>query len=142
MAIVKIDKRASSYPVLEHGGMYGPGLQHEADVELTQFECPAEKMPAYDRDGERGPYAYFGLVVITSDGERVFVDHWESIAPGSGSKALVHLKNAGVAVSEDGEFDDSDVAPRKLGGIQVADARPSKDGSRLYNGKLLAIVGN
>ena len=141
MAIVQIDPEASRYPVLDEAGLYGHGLTHEADVELSRFEWPAaERMPAYDKDGKKGPYAYFGFVVNSPTKGKVFVDHWEPIAANSGSKAQQLLLDLGVITGDSLQFDDSTVAPRKLAGIEMGDPRKGNDG-RLFSGRVLRVIG-
>jgi hypothetical protein len=145
MGIVSFSKNIEQRPILDQAGQYGQGLQHEADVELARFECPAEdRLPAFDRDNERGPYAYFGITVTRPDGTKVFYDHWEEVGEGTGSRLREHLANAGAPISEgedDFNFDPADVAPRKLGGIEVKDPRSNKEGTRLFSGGLVRIIG-
>ena len=145
MGIVHIDPTVLEYPVLQEG-IYGPGLDNEADVELSGFECPAEeKMPAYDPEGERGPYAFFGFKVKTAEGKLFFVDHWTKIGTGSGPEVSNFLECAKVDKAEDGQggfdFDTSDVAPRKVNGVQMAAPTTSKNTGAKYNGRVKAIIG-
>ena len=139
MAIVQIDPQAESFPHLPNAGLYGAG-KGGFEVELTGFEHPAEeKMPAYDKDGERGPYAYFGFVCKGQDGI-VFYDHWEPIGPGTGSREVKWLRNIGVEVTENLEFDTSTVTSRKVI-IQVKDPRTDAKTGKVYNGNLVNIIG-
>lgn len=140
MGIVTINPDASKRPVLEHAGIYGPGMEHEAEVTLDQFECPAERMPGYDRDGERGPYAYLGFKVITEATGMIFFNVWEPISDFSGSKLVQHLTALGVATEDDGNgavtFDADTVAGTPVAGIQVTASRNG------YNGRLVQIIGS
>ena len=143
--IVNIDPTVLERPVLKEG-VYGPGLQHEAEVELSGHECPAEeKLPAYDPEGERGPYAYFGFQVRTSDGKLHFIDEWVQISVGSGRKIQEMLTQAGVDLADDGkggfDYDTGSVAPRPVNGIQMAAPRASKTTGTMFNGKVVAIIG-
>lgn len=141
MPIVIIDPESERYPVLDEAGLYGHGLTHEADVELARFEWPAsERMPAFDREGKRGPYAYFGFTVVSPDKGKVFVDHWEPIGKGTGSRARKLLIDLGVVADGVFEFDAAQVAPRKVAGFEVGDPRKSDDG-RLFTGRLLRVIG-
>ena len=145
MGIVNIDPKVLERPVLAEG-QYGPGLQFNADVELTGFECPAEeKLPAYDPDGARGPYAYFGFKVAKADGKTLWPEEWVEIGEGSGRKIQDFLAAAGVELTDDGNggfrFATEDVAPRKLNGIQMAAPRASKTTGTMFNGKVVAIIG-
>ena len=139
MSVVTINPDASKRPVLENAGVYGPGMEHEADVRLDTFECPADRMPGYDRDGERGPYAYFSFRVITEQTGMIFFNHWEPIGSFTGSKLTQMLEGLGVGIEGDGngslQFDSEGVAPRDVAGIQVSAARNG------YNGRLIQVIG-
>jgi hypothetical protein len=141
MALVKMDPKAESRPHLPTAGLYGLG-KGDFDVKLTRFEHPAEeRMPAYDREGEKGPYAYFGFECRSDEQGLVFYDHWEPIGPGTGSRESTWLNNLGVDVTPNGEFDDSTVAGRECI-IQVKDPREDKKTGRIYNGNLQQIIGS
>lgn len=141
MPIVTIDPSISEYPVLDQPGLYGHGLQHEADVELSKFEWPAvDKLPAFDKENARGPYAYFGFVVTSPEKGKVFYDHWEPISAKSGSKAMQILLDMGVVTSDNLSFDNEQVAPRKVAGLEVLAPRKGDDG-RLFNGKFVRVIG-
>jgi hypothetical protein len=139
--IVTIDPEVSRYPILDEAGLYGSGMQHEADVELTRFEWPAaERLPAFDRENERGPYAYFGFVVTSETKGKVFYDHWEPIGKNSGSKAPQIMLDLGVTTSDNPSFDSETVAPRKVAAIEVTAPRKGDDG-RMFNGRLVRVIG-
>lgn len=141
MPIVQIDPDISKYPILDEPGLYGPGLQHHADVELARFEWPAtERLPAFDKEGARGPYAYFGFVVTSPEKGKVFYDHWEPISANSGSKAMTIMLDLGVITSDNLSFDSDSVAPRKVAGLEVAAPRKGDDG-RMFNGRLVRVIG-
>jgi len=145
MGIVNIDPTVLERPVCQEG-VYGSGLQHEADVELTGHENPAEeKLPAYDPEGLRGPYAYFGFKVRTGEGQLIFVDEWVDVKVGSGPKIREMLIQAGVELADDGnggfQYDTDSVAPRKVNGIEMAAPRPSKTTGTMFNGRVKAIIG-
>ncbi len=138
MALVQMDPKAESRPILPSAGFYGAG-KGGFEVELTRFEHPAEdQMPAYDKDGEKGPYAYFGFQCKSEEQGLVFYDHWEQIGPGTGSREATWLRNLGVEVTDDLQFDPDSVAGRKAI-IEVKDPRSSN--GRSYNGNLVQIIG-
>lgn len=144
MAIVNVNPKMDKRRILEQGGQYGQGLQHQADVELTNFESPNEegkldRMPPFDKDGEEGPYWYLNIKVATPDGKRTFVQEWQR------SRQLrTTLQVIGVPVTDNPDgtftFDDSQVAPRKLGGIEVEAPRETPDGRR-FGGRVKQIIG-
>lgn len=146
MAIVNIKPVAEDRPVLE-GGQYGPGLQNDAHVELTAFEFPDEngmldRMPAYDRDGEKGPYVRFNVRVdLANGGGTRFVEEWRTFT----NRLKNDLRNCGVEVQDkpDGsfDFDPQQVAPRELGGIEVKAPRQSKqDPDRRFPGGIKGFI--
>jgi hypothetical protein len=136
MGTFKLDPKAAMRPILPTAGQYGGGLNN-TDVELTRFECPAEdRLPAYDPEGTEGPYAYFGFQA-TGDHGLIFLDHWEPIGPGTGSRVERWLEQIGVTIV-DHEFDPSEVAGRKVV-VEVNDPRTAKDG-RVYTGNLKNVV--
>ena len=147
MSTVTIKPKAENRPVLE-GGQYGPGLQNDAKVELTEFEAPdengmLERMPAYDRDGERGPYCRFN-VKVEYNGSTFFVTDWREFT----NRLKNDLRNCGVDVIDqtDGTFtfDDAQVAPgggRELGGIDLKAPRQAKDDpERRYPGGIKGFI--
>jgi len=139
MSLVKLDPKAENRPHLPTAGEYGAG-KNGFDVELTKFECPAEdRLPPWDQDGERGPYAYFGFQAKSDEAGIVFYDHWEEIGANTGSRTEKWVRQLGVEV-ENHTFDPADVAPRKVI-IEVADPKDSKEGDRTYSGRLKNVVG-
>ena len=82
----------------------------------------------------------FNLKVDTQDHGVEFVRHWESLGKGSGSRALEHLANIGVEITDAGEFDIDAVAPRKLAVLELGDPRTAKNG-RTYTGNVRKMVG-
>jgi len=132
MSTVTIKPKADNRPVLE-GGQYGPGLQYDAKVELTEFEAPGpdgmlERMPGYDKDGtkDEAPYYRFN-VKVEYNGSTYFVTDWRSAT----NRLKNDLRNCGVEVIDQADgtftFDDTQVAPRDLGGFEVKAPRAAKD---------------
>ena len=142
MSIVEIKPGdMKQFTVLE-GGQYGSGLQHEADVELTKFQFPAteKNLPGYDKEGKEGPHAYFLVRTVLPNGKdalsRCHIDNMDKL------KLALAAIGVEVADTPDGgiAFDGDDVAPRKLGGVEVKDAREGKDGV-MYNGDVIRFLG-
>lgn len=136
---------------LPEGGIYGPGLQVEADVELYSLE-PAEQPPGYDKAGEFSPYWEFTFRIMPADGPQYFVRDKVSFAAGSGSKAIPWLEAAGVpfetSVDPDGNecfnFDKDAAAPRKIGGIEMGSPREwvgDDNVKRQAHGRILQVIG-
>jgi len=150
MAHVNVDPKNEPKPYLEEGGTYGPGLDHEAVIEVTEFVSPNEEgmlvsergfdvMPGYDREGAKGTYWYWNFKVTTDEGRIVFLR-----AHTQESKLKKWLLCAGVPISENEDgtfsFDPDDVAPRELkGGIDVKDPRFSEATDKWYSGDVKAV---
>jgi len=151
MAIVRVKPTNDPTPYIRDGGQYGPGLQHEADVELLEFESPKaesgpdmlDRMPAFDREGTKGDLYYrFNFQIVTDNGAKYFVTEWVT----STRKLEKWLQALGVPVAKDDEgylqFDDQDVAPRKVGGIDIKPPRQDKnDPDRFYTGGIRQLIG-
>ena len=144
MAIIEISTEEAQRPYLM-GGEYGSGLTHEADVELWKFEypavertCPFTKERAWkDEDPENRHHAYFGITVVTPNGDKHYLDIWKR-----GSQLKKTLLQCGVVpTSLPGggfQFDSEDVAPRKLGGVRMGDPREFE--GEMRNGFVNAIL--
>jgi hypothetical protein len=146
---MKIAPDAKDYPVLE-AGFYGNGLDHEAEVTLTEFTVPGMadfENPRFDPEGERGPYANLKLKVYVNENSTIyFVDHVEPFGSNSGSKLVTFLEAMGVETWEDPdgqiEYDESTVAPRKLAGVELSAPTTSKKTGRKYNGKVRQVIAS
>lgn len=140
MAIQRINPKSADSPLLPYGGTYGPGAEHEAECIVHDFEAIAEKNPPFDKDGDRGPYCKFVFRVKYGD-QLVFLHEYQPVGNNSGSRALPWIKALGVSVSDDGDFDDSDVIGKKC--LLTVDApRPDKrDPARMFNGKVQRVIG-
>jgi hypothetical protein len=139
MSLVQLDPRASNRPILPTAGHYGSG-KGDFDVELTRFEHPAEeRMPAWDPEGERGTYTYFGFQCRNvKDNSVIFYDHWEPADPGSGSRTAKWLSQCKVDITPDLQFD-PDTVPGRQVIIEVADPRKTDDG-REFSGRLKNVM--
>lgn len=115
------------------GGLYGEGLDHEATVELVGFEYPSTKLPGWDKDGAKGPWALFTVKVTRQDGERAFFDKF--VEPIMLAKYLVSV---GVEPEFTGDggftFESDEVAGRKLVGVEIKP--PREWNGKLYNGDI------
>jgi len=139
MSIVSIDPKSADRPYLKLGGEYGAGRNNGGEVECVAFEYPAEAGPGYDRESRDDTYCQFTFTVKHPDFGFVSLRHWEGTKEGSGSRALEFIRNLGVEVGDQGEFDDSQVAPRKCA-IEVRDPRQGNDG-RWWTGNVSNVFG-
>lgn len=143
---VQFDPNIGNFPALRAAGEYGPGREHEATVEIAEFLPDASKhdneyrrRPAFDKESKQGPYCYFRFRVISEEFGLVTIDHHESIAPNSGSKALQFVKDAGVEVDEGGGFNPQALQGLELGMIRVGEPRHADDG-RVFTGRVLEVA--
>ena len=144
MATINISPDAALSPFLKHGGEYGHGRVHEAEVELIKVEFPAEKGPGYDReskDDKAAPYFYFLFRVDHPEMGSVLVNEWQPSQPGSGSKALQYISSiAPECVDlESGDVDIDSLAPRPCA-IEVKGPREGNDG-RWWTGNVINVFG-
>lgn len=141
MAIRRIDPKSAERPVLPHAGLYGPGAENEADVVVQDFIAEVtdpKQMPNYDREGKEGPYCLFMFRVKYAGGLHT-LRAWQTLGEGSGSQALNWLRALGVAVSDNGEYDDREVIGKKCI-LDVKAPRTLADGSR-RTGDVRRVVG-
>jgi hypothetical protein len=132
-------------PVPE-AGLYGQGFEVEADPELYRLN---DDNPRWDEDGTRdGPYLHFTFRIMPADGPQCFLDAWQSVKPGSGSRAIPWLDACGVPYEQGQDdagnpgiyVDFQDAAPRKLGAIEVAGPKEGNDGRR-FHGNVIRVIG-
>ncbi len=142
MPIVNIQPSDMREFVTLEGGQYGSGLANDCDVELTTFEFPAtgRNLPGYDKEGKKGPHAFFLVRVVLPTGQDTLVRcHIDNM-----KKLKVALVAVGVEVAASGSdgiaFDTEDVAPRKLAGVEVKDPREGPNGT-MYNGDVIRFIG-
>jgi hypothetical protein len=144
MAIVDISPQEAQRPYLQ-GGEFGPGLTHEADVEVWQFEYPATERPCpYGKEKlwvaenpENNRHAYLGISVTLPNGERHFLDKW---VRGSALKRTLLQCGVNVTAKQGGgfQFDDSAVNGMKLGGIVLSD--PTERDGEMRTGFINSIL--
>jgi hypothetical protein len=150
---VTIPVDAGEYPVPE-AGLYGPGLQWEADLELYKVEKRGEN-PGFDKEGTRAPWYRYTWRIMPADGPYYYVREDLSHASKSGSQALERLKIVGCPMEEiidpdTGKqvmrFNLNEAAPRKFqGGIEMAGPKPytnkrtGKEG--MDHGRILRVFG-
>lgn len=156
MPRVRINPDSANFPYLKTAGVYGPGQQNPADVELIKFETFAQKAaesdgkgPGYDRNCEQDGYFVFTFKVISEEMGSVTVREHQAASVNSGSKAWSWLNVLSVPMEEvsnpetgdiEYEFDDTQVAPRKCA-IEVTDPRRDKnDAEKFYTGRVKAVL--
>lgn len=119
------------------GGVYGEGLDNDATVELVGFDYPSSKMPGWDKEGKKGPWALFTVKIVRRDGERAFFDKY--VEPASLAKYLVSV---GVELDYTGDggftFESDEVAGRKLVGCTIKP--PREWNGKLYNGDIINFI--
>lgn len=137
--VMSISPKASERPYLRSGGEYGHGRTHDCQVELVKLDVPSEKGPGYDRDCKDDTYCQFTFKVVHEEDGVVFINHWEPLSEGSGSKALQFLHDiAPTEVDSDtGEFDPETIAPRPCA-IEVKDPREDKNGN-MWTGNITNV---
>lgn len=134
----QLDPSSSARPFLV-AGEYGPSRTFEADCEISKFQIPAEENPRYDKEGERGPYAFFEIKVRSEDRGFVTIFHHESIKENSGSRVLPWLRDLGLA-TDDGNIPDVDAVPGTKVVVVVGDPRKDQNQEDVYyTGKLMRI---
>lgn len=130
MALVSLPEgfEKSDFPFLDKAGDWGPGCENEADCEIEFLSYPSTSNPAYDKDGERGPYALFVIKVVRAGERNIQVDWYME-----GSNRLYRtLGKLGVAIGDDGSFDTSDVDGMKV--IVVAgEPNKNRDGEPAFS---------
>ena len=135
-----------AYPV-PNGGIYGPGLQVEATVNLESVE-ESEYNHHFDKEGKFAPYWQFSFKIVPEEGPLYWVRKLCSFMPGSGSSAYEYLEVAGAPGEpyENGEgtgmrYDLDQAAPRELGGIELAEPYISPSNGKEYHGDILRVIG-
>jgi len=143
MAQVKMNPRAAHRFFLKSGA-YGPGLDHEAECEIMEYQYPAEERPGWDQQEKTqiGDFAFLKIRVRTGDGVAQ-IWHHEPISENSGSRLPGWLVSLGVTLSDDGNYShDTDDVVGKSCGVQMGDPRQDKnDSGKYYTGNLLQIYG-
>ena len=140
MPVVNINPESANRPFLKSGGEYGQGRTHDCEVELLKLDVPAEKGPGYDRDCKDDEYCMFVFKVTHEDMGQVFVNHWETLSVGSGSRALQFIASiAPDQVDSNGNFDPEQIAPCACA-IEVKDPREDKNGN-MWTGNVINVFG-
>jgi len=139
---VTFSSKSEGRPVLPTAGTYEAGTVIKTSdgteiavksCDLVQFNMPSteaesqwDQNPAYDKEGKKGPYAFFHFRVISDNLGIVDVRHWESYASNSRSRVRDFLVKLGVEIDNLGDgkfsFEPSEVAPRACA-IKVGDPR-------------------
>lgn len=142
MPIVEINPNARKYAYLEEGGDYGPGMEHEAEVEVTDYQNPAKEAPPYIRDSRPEDFAFFRFRVRRPGGPTVGLRHWEPIGEYTGSNLGSILVNLGVPVEDpDGICrHDTDQVVGRACGLRMGDPRQGADGT-WFSGRVFDVMG-
>jgi len=107
MAQVKFDPALKSvFPYFEEEGNYGTNQEFEAQCMLEAYEFPSSENPAFDRDGEKGPYAKFSLLCVRQGKPNIRND-W-LIETGQAWRVISKLDQD--IIDDDGNYDTDDVA--------------------------------
>jgi len=126
------------------GGEYGPGLFHEADCEIIDYQNPADETPRWDKEKKEKveDWCFLRIRVRSEEFGVNDIFHHEPVYENSRSKLGTWLTVMGVPVEgERLRHNKSQVIGRKVG-VEVADERPDgRDPDRFYTGKLLQIIG-
>ena len=139
---VEFHPDAEKRAFLKQAGKYGPGLQHEADCEITQYEMPASENPRYDTDGKRGPYAYIAIKVKSKEFGLCYAREHIEVGEFAGSRLPRWLNNLGVPNGGPPKYGHrpADVVGRTCG-VEIGDPRKNKDGELAFTGRLLDVFG-
>lgn len=124
---VNVPKEQAQRGVLE-AGTYGEGQEHNAVVELIQFEYPAEsRLPNWDKNNERGPWGLFTVRILTEDGQQHLLTKF--VESPDLKRTLISV---GVTTDPTGDggfdFENDDVANRKIRGVELKEAREGNQG--------------
>ncbi len=142
MALVSMDPSASNWPYLT-AGKYGPGMDHEAECEITEYEFPALEAPRFAPEDPPESWAKMRIKVRVEGGIStvLFVDI--PIGPNSGSRLGDWLTALGINVSDDGTFaHDPDHLPGTKCAVEVGDPRKDKnDPKKFYTGNVRGLFG-
>lgn len=144
MSIVKISPQAEDRPYLS-GGTYGPdgsGAQYEvAECKVVELigQVPPGEGPGYDRDCERNQWSKWTVRIRTHEGVMVMARGFQPNDPESGGQTLPWVRSLGVAVGEDGTFDDEDV--KNLDCLVTLKPHRSDANGVKYTGDISKIVG-
>ena len=142
--MAQVSFELQKYTILE-GGVYGPGLDNDSDVELIECAVGNEANPPWDKDGtgERAPWLMFKIKVTLNTGEEVFLRDY--VGATEGNKLRKKLLAIGAPFNQDENtgacsFDTDEVEGRKLRGIEVQRPRETEDG-RVFNGRIKTYLG-
>lgn len=142
MSIVNIDPDAGKFPYLRQGGKYGPGMENEAEVVVSDIVPDVSedgKGPGYDKDCERGPYILFTFKVTEAD-QVVYLRSYQTTKANTGSKALRFLESLGVPTDDAGNFDTDNVVGKECI-IEVGPPGVSKTTGNPYSGNIKDVIG-
>jgi len=132
MALAKFDPNMKErFPLFKVAGEYGRDCEFEAVCTIEGFEFPSVLTPAYDKPGDKGPYALFQLLCV-QEGKPNIRENWFRDT----GNAWHLLARIGVEISDDGEFDTEEVVGREVM-IVAGDPRAGRDDTWFNNIKTL-----
>jgi len=141
MARVQLHPDAEKRTYLR-AGQYGPGLPHEAECEVTDYQFPADEPPRYRPDDPAENWAFIRIRVNSVEFGSGVIFHHEPIAEYSGSKLGPWLVAMGVPCDGVGYEHDTDQVVGRQVAVEVGDPREDKkEAGKFYTGNLLQIFG-
>jgi len=143
MAIVELHPDAQKRAFL-HSGLYGPGMNHPAECEVTDYQFPADETPGWDKENKENveDWAFIRIQIRSEEFGLVNVFHHEPISANSGSRLGNWLNALGVPVEGDTFRHDTDQVVGCKCGVEMGDPRQDKnDAEKFYTGKLLQVFG-
>jgi len=125
-------------------GRYGPGMDHEAECEILDYQYPAEDRPGWDQQEKTdiGDFAFLKIRVRTDEGIETISNH-VNIKPNSGSPLPGWLVALGVTVEDDETCQhDTDALIGLKCAVEVGDPRADKQKEGVfYTGYLNQVYG-
>jgi hypothetical protein len=143
MAIVELHPDAQKRAYLR-GGQYGPGMNFNADCEVTDYQFPADETPGWDTENKEDPndWAFIRIRVNSDDFGSCTIFHHEPIAAMTGSKLGQWLAALGVPVEGETFRHDTDQVVGRKCAVEMGDPREDKhEAGKFYTGRLLQVYG-
>ena len=141
--VVEFHPDAQKRPYLR-GGQYGPGMPHQAECEVTDYQFPADETPGWDVENKENveDWAFIRIRVNSDEFGMITIFHHEPISADSGSKLGNWLVGMGIPVEGETFRHDADLVVGTKCGIEVGDPRQDKnDAEKFYTGRLLQVFG-
>jgi hypothetical protein len=123
-------------------GQYGPGLAHQAECEVTDYQFPADEPPRYRPDDPAENWCHIRIRVNSEEYGNATIFHHEPISDHSGSKLGPWLVAMGVPCEGAGYAHDTDQVVGRSVAVEVGDVREDKnEAGKYYTGNLLQVFG-